>query len=57
MLIGGFIPFTKLLISSSAVGVGILIDGSQNAVWSLALEDQFHRIMKVAVMGSGARSC
>ena len=30
------------------VGVGSLIDGSQNAVWPLALEDEFRRIMKNA---------
>ena len=34
------------LISASVAGVGSLIDGSQNAVWPLALEDEFRRIMK-----------
>ena len=33
---------------SSVVGVGSLIDGSQNAVWPLVLEDEFLRIMKIA---------
>ena len=37
------------LISSSVVCVGSWIDGSQNTVWLLALEDEFHRIMKIAV--------
>ena len=47
MLIGGL--ETHQLISSSVVGVGSLIDGSQNAVWPLAFEDEFRRIMKNAV--------
>ena len=37
------------LISSSVVGVGNLIDESQNNVGSLALEDEFRRIMKIVV--------
>ena len=40
---------TQQLISSSVVGVGDLIDGSQNAVWPLVLEDEFRKIMKIAV--------
>ena len=44
---------TGLLISSSVVGVGSLIDGSQNAVWLLALEDVFCRIMEKAVKKIG----
>ena len=47
MLIGGL--ETHQLISSSVVGVGSLTDGSQNAVWPLAFEDEFRRIMKNAV--------
>ena len=47
MLIGGLVMHQ--LISSSEIGIGSLIDGSQNAVWPLALEDEFHRIMKNAV--------
>ena len=41
MLIGGLV--THQLISSSVVGVGSLIDpdGSQNAVWPLARDDEF----------------
>ena len=46
MLIGGLI--THQLISSSVVGVGSF-DGNQNAVWPLALEGEFRRIMKNAV--------
>ena len=42
MLIGGL---CHQLISSSVVGVGSLIDGSQNAVSPLA----FRTIMKIAV--------
>ena len=48
MLIGGLVR--RQLISSCVVGVGSLIDGSQNAVWPLALEDEFRRIMKNAVI-------
>ena len=44
MLIGRLV--TQQLILSSVVGVGSLIDGSQNAVWLWALEDEFPRIMK-----------
>ena len=47
MLIGGLI--THHLISLSVVGIGSLIDGSQNVIWPLALEDEFRRIMKNAV--------
>ena len=47
MLIGGLV--THQFMSSSVVGVGSLIDGSQNAVWPLALENEFRRIMKNAV--------
>ena len=36
---------THQLISSFVVGVGSVIDGSQNAVWPFALEDEFCRIM------------
>ena len=35
--------------SSSVVGIESLIDGSQNAVWPLALGDEFRRIMKNAI--------
>ena len=42
MLIGGLV--THQLISSSVLGVGSLIDGSQNAVWPLVLEDEFRYI-------------
>ena len=49
MLIGGLV--THRLISSCVVGVGSLIDESQNAVWPLALEDEFSRIVKNAVKG------
>ena len=44
MLIGGLV--THQLISSCVVGVRHLIDGSQNTVLLLALEDEFHRITK-----------
>ena len=44
-LIGGLV--THQLISSFVVGDGSLIDGSQNAVWPLAVEDEFRRIMSV----------
>ena len=47
MLSGGLVMHQ--LISSSVVGIGSLIDGSQNAVWPLALEDEFRRIMKNAI--------
>ena len=40
---------THQLISTSVVGVGSLINGSQNSVWLLALEDDFRGIMKIAV--------
>ena len=36
--------------SSQLSGIGRLLDGSQNAVWTLALEDEFRRITKIAVM-------
>ena len=44
MLIGGCVAHQ--LISASVAGIGSLIDGGQNAVWPLALEDEFRRIMK-----------
>ena len=47
MLISGLV--THHLVSSSVVGVGSLIDGSQNAVWTFALEDEFRRIIKNAL--------
>ena len=47
---------THQLISSSVVGVRSLIDGSQNAVWPLALEDEFRRIMKIHSKGNGNKS-
>ena len=50
MLIGGLV--THLLISSSVADVGSLVEGSQNAVWPLALEDEFRRTMKNAVKQS-----
>ena len=36
------------------VGVGSLNDGSKNAVWPLELEDEFRRIMKIAVRFKGS---
>ena len=48
MLIGGLV--THQLILSSVVGVGTLIDGSQNAVGLLTLEGEFCRIMRNTVM-------
>ena len=47
MLIGGLV--TNQLISSSVVGVGSVIDGSQSTVWLLTIEGEFRRIMKNAV--------
>ena len=52
MLIGGLVTH-QLISSSSVVVVGSLIDGSQNVVWPLALEDEFRRIMKNAVTTTG----
>ena len=48
MLIGGLV--THQLILSCVVGVGTLIDGSQNAVGLLTLEGEFCRIMRNTVM-------
>ena len=45
MLIGGLVMHQ--LTSSSVVGVGSLIDGSQNAVWPF--ENEFRRITRNAV--------
>ena len=49
MLIGGLCYASIILILSSVVGMGSLIDESQNAVWPLVFEDEFHRIMKIAI--------
>ena len=48
MLIGRLV--TQQLISSSVDGVGSLIDGSQNSVWTVGLADEFPRIMKDAII-------